>query len=213
MPWTGSRAATASAVSSTTSPATRRTLSGRGAHNRGMVVSLVPYTEQWLPAVQPWFTHPEVRRWLGGPDWPEQELRLAGNGMGEMFRGRRVLRSHSWVALDASGDAVAHLGGEVYDRWCRYDETPDGPVISDVEPGPAMGLAYVVDPGRWRRGFGRAALLAAVAAPEVSDVVVFAAGIEPGNVASRRCAESAGFRPDRPEPDWEDIIHHVRRRS
>ena len=178
-----------------------------------MVVSLVPYTEQWLPAVQPWFTDPEVRRWLGGPDWPERELRLAGSGMGEMFRGRRVLRIHSWVALDASGAAVAHLGGEVYDRWCRYAETPDGPVVSDVEPGPAMGLAYVVDPGRWRRGFGRAALLAAIAAPEVADVVVFAAGVEPDNVASRRCAESAGFRLDDPEPDWEDIIHYVHRRS
>jgi hypothetical protein len=85
--------------------------------------------------------------------------------MGEMFRGRRVLRAHSWVALDRTGAAVAHVGGEVYDRWCRdrwcrYHEGPAGPVVSDPEPGPAMGLAYVVDPRRWRRGFGRAALTA-----------------------------------------------------
>ncbi|MCA2219412.1 GNAT family N-acetyltransferase [Jidongwangia harbinensis] len=175
------------------------------------VVTLVPYTEDQLPAVRPWFTHPEVRRRLGGPDWPERELRQP-EALGEIFRGRRVLRIHSWVALDESGAAVAHLGGEVYDRWCRYAEAPDGPVVSDVEAGPAMGLAYVVDPHRWRRGFGRAALLAAVGAPEVRDVILFALGIEPDNVASRRCAESAGFRPDDPEPDWEDIVHHLLRR-
>jgi RimJ/RimL family protein N-acetyltransferase len=175
-------------------------------------VTLAPYTVDRLPAVRPWFTDPEVRRRLGGPDWPERELQLMNQGLGETFRGRRVLRTHSWVALDAAGEVVAHLGGEVYDRWCRYDETPDGPVVSDVEPGPAMGLAYVVDPGRWRRGFGRAALRAAVAAPEVADVAVFALGIETDNTASRRCAESAGFRADDAGPDWEDIVHHVLRR-
>jgi hypothetical protein len=103
-------------------------------------VTLVPYTEDWLAAVRPWFTHPEVRRRLGGPDWPERELRQPAD-LGEIFRGRRVLRVHSWVAL-----------------------------------------------------------------------ILFALGIEPDNVASRRCAESAGFVPDDPEPDWEDIVHHLLRR-
>jgi RimJ/RimL family protein N-acetyltransferase len=175
-------------------------------------VVLVPYTAAWLAAVQPWFRHPEVRHRLGGPEWPARELTQMGTGLGEMFRGRRVLRSHSWVALDGAGTAVAHLGGEVYDRWCRYHDGPDGPVITDVEPGPAMGLAYVVDPGRWRAGFGRAALTALVAAPEVADVVIFAAGIEPDNVASVRCAESAGFVPDGAGPDWEGIAHYLLRR-
>jgi RimJ/RimL family protein N-acetyltransferase len=175
-------------------------------------VTLVPYTVDWLAAVRPWFTDPEVRHRLGGPEWPERELRLMGQGLGETFRGRRVLRIHSWVALDAAGEPVAHLGGEVYDRWCRYAATPEGPSVSDVEPGPAMGLAYVVDPARWRRGYGRAALRGAVAAPEVADVALFALGIDADNTASRRCAESAGYSPDHAEPDWEDIVYHVLRR-
>jgi RimJ/RimL family protein N-acetyltransferase len=169
------------------------------------------FTEDLLTVVQPWFRHPEVARWLGGPDWLARALELQDSGIGETFRGRRVLRTHSWVAFDSSGDAVAQVGGEVYDRWCRYAETPDGPVIDAVEPGPAMGLAYVVDPRRWRQGFGTAALRAAVHAPEAADVVLFAAGIEPDNVPSARCAAAAGLSPDTETPDWEGMVYHLRR--
>jgi RimJ/RimL family protein N-acetyltransferase len=176
-------------------------------------LTLSPFTEDLLPAVRPWFHHPEVRRWLGGPEWPERELRLLGSGIGEMFRGRRVVRTHSWVAFDAAGDPVAKIGGDVFDRWCRYAETPHGPVIDAVEPGPAMGLGYVVDPRRWRQGFGLAALLALINAPAVADVALFAAGIDPGNVASARCASAAGFTPTSATPDWEDTIYYVRRRG
>ena len=176
-------------------------------------MELVPFTAAHLPVVQPWFRHPEVDRWLGGPDLPVRELERSGTGLGEMFRGRRVLREHSWVGLDDDGVPVAKIGGEVYDRWCRYDEGPGGPVIDAVEPGPAMGLAYVVDPRRWRQGFGTAALLAVMAASEVADVVLFAAGVEPGNVASVRCAAAAGLFPERAEPDWEGFVHQVRRRA
>jgi RimJ/RimL family protein N-acetyltransferase len=176
-------------------------------------VALTPFTRELLPVVQPWFHHPEVVRWLGGPEWPARGLDLAGTGLGETFRGRRVLRDHSWVALDAAGTVVASIGGEVYDRWCRYSEGPDGVRIDAVEPGPSMGLAYVVDPRRWRQGFGTAALRAVLDAPEVADVVLFAAGVEPDNVASVRCAAAAGFRPDGTVPDWEGIVHYLHRRT
>jgi RimJ/RimL family protein N-acetyltransferase len=179
----------------------------------GPVVALVPFTNELLPVVQPWFRHPEVARRLGGPEWPERELRLLDAGIGELFRGRRVLRTHSWVAVDAPGAAVAKVGGEVYDRWCWYTEGIDGPVVDRVEPGPAMGVAYVVDPRRWRLGYGAAALRAAVAAPDVADVVLFAAGIEADNLASARCARAAGLTAEISEPDWEGMIHHVLRRG
>ncbi|WP_250002657.1 GNAT family N-acetyltransferase [Actinoplanes sp. M2I2] len=154
-------------------------------------VTLVPFTAE---LVQVWFTDTEVGRWLGGPDWPARALRLRGHGIGEIYRGRRVLRDHTWVALDSHGDPVALTGGDVYD------------------PGPELGLAYVVDPARWRQGYGTATLLALIEHPAVADVAVFTAGIEPANVASSRCAAAAGFRPDDPEPDFEGIVHHVLRR-
>jgi GNAT superfamily N-acetyltransferase len=177
-----------------------------------MALVLSPFTKEHLTTVQPWFRHPEVTRWLGGPDWPARGLELQNSGIGETFRGRRVMRTHSWVGFDTSGAAVALIGGDVYDRWSRYTETPDGPVVDAIEPGPAMGMAYVVNPQRWRQGFGTAALLAAMNAPEVADVVVFAAGIEPDNIPSARCALRAGMTPDTAVPDWEGMIYHLRRR-
>ncbi|HEX8346683.1 MAG TPA: GNAT family N-acetyltransferase [Actinoplanes sp.] len=178
----------------------------------GGPVTLVPFRADLLAAVQPWFEHPEVRRRLGGPEWPARELAITEQKLGEIFRGRRVLRVHSWVALDAAGVPVAKIGGDVYDRWCRYREDPGGSVVDRVEPGPAMGLAYVVDPRRWRQGFGRATLRAVVDAPEVADVILFGAGVDHDNVASARCATSAGFVADGAEPDWESTVYHVLRR-
>jgi RimJ/RimL family protein N-acetyltransferase len=160
------------------------------------VVTLRPFTAGLLPAVQPWFHHPEVNRWLGGPDWPAAGLREAGRGIGEMFRGRRVLRTHSWAGCDAAGEVVALVGGEVYDRWRRPGD------------GPSMGLAYVVAPALWGRGVGAAALRALVTAPAVADVAVFFAGVEPANVASARCAMRAGFVLDDPEPDFEGFVFY-----
>ena len=48
---------------------------------------------------------------------------------------------------------------------------------------------------------------------EMADVRVFAAGIEPANVASVRCAMAAGMTPATTTPDDEGIIHYLRRRE
>jgi RimJ/RimL family protein N-acetyltransferase len=168
-------------------------------------VRLVPFTPELLPAVQPWFEHPEVRRRLGGPDWPVRELALLTAARDEPFRGMTVLRAHSFVALDDEGTAVAHIGGEVYDRWTDWD--PAREEVLAVHPGRAMGAAYVVDPARWGRGVGRAALRALVAAPEVADVVQFVLGIDEDNAASRAAAAAAGFVPLSERPDAEGMVY------
>ena len=168
-------------------------------------VRLVPFTPELLPAVQPWFEHPEVRRRLGGPDWPVRELALRTADREETFRGKTVLRVHSFVALDDDGAAVAHVGGDVYDRWAVWD--PAREEVLAVHPGRAMGAAYVVDPARWGQGFGRAALGALVAAPEVADVVQFVLGIDEDNAASRAAAAAAGFALLTEEPDAEGMVY------
>ncbi len=142
-----------------------------------------------------------------------RELRLMVSRLGEEYRGRKVLRTHSWVAVDDAGVPLGKVGGDVYDRWTRYDGSrPDDPAVTLAEPGPAMGLAYVVDPARWRQGLGRAVLRAVLAHPDVADVRVFAAGVDADNQASQRCAAAAGFRPDVAEPDWEDTVYYLLRR-
>jgi len=70
----------------------------------------------------------------------------------------------------------------------------------------------VVDPTARRCGYGRAMLRELLDVPELAHVKLFGAGIESGNVASIRCARSAGFDSLSSEPDWEGIIYYVKRR-
>lgn len=52
-------------------------------------ITLIPFVEDLLASVQPWFRHPEVRRRLGGPDWPARELRLLARDVGERIADER----------------------------------------------------------------------------------------------------------------------------
>ncbi len=62
-------------------------------------------------------------------------------------------------------------------------------------------------------GLVRAVLRAVLAHPDVTDVRVFAAGVDADNQASQRCAAAGGFRPDVAEPDWEDTVYYLLPRS
>jgi RimJ/RimL family protein N-acetyltransferase len=168
-------------------------------------IRLVPFEPELLLRVLPWFDHPEVQRRLGGRSWPERELALRNIAWAEEFRGRRVLRAHTYVALDDGGTPVAQIGGDVYDRWTLWNPVTERVTATDHRR--TMGAAYVVDPERWRRGYGRAALQAFVAAPELADVEQFVLGIEGDNVASLRAATAAGFAPLTTEPDAEDMLY------
>jgi len=175
--------------------------------------SLVPFTDELLPRVRPWFTDPEVRRWLGGPAWPERELRLIEQSPGEDFRGRRVLAAYSWVWLDSNGVPVAKIGGDVYDRWTRYAGERNGePLVLASIDEVTMGLTYVVDPRRRRQGFGRSAFEAMLHHPAIAKVRLFVAGIDATNTASREFASSSGFSVDDPKPDFEDTVYYFYRR-
>jgi RimJ/RimL family protein N-acetyltransferase len=162
-------------------------------------VRLTPLTAALACAVEPWFTDPEVIRWLGPPRWIHQALAVLSTPVeDELSHGRRVLGAHGWVALDATGAPVGYVGGDVYDRWHH------GTVTDDV---PSMGLAFVIDPARRRQGWGLALLEAVLAHPELTRVAVFFAGIEPGNTASSALAARAGFLPVDEQPDEEGIVY------
>jgi RimJ/RimL family protein N-acetyltransferase len=168
-------------------------------------VRLVPFSPAYLPAVLPWFDHPEVQHRLGGRDWPERELALRRAGPHEEFRGRRVLRGQTFVALDADGRPVAQIGGDVYDRWTVWDPATER--VAAVDPRRTMGSAFVVDPARWGQGYGRATLIGLLGAPETADVEQFVLGIDADNAASLRAAASAGFVPLSPDPDAEGMVY------
>jgi RimJ/RimL family protein N-acetyltransferase len=166
---------------------------------------LVPFEPELLLRVLPWFDHPVVQRRLGGRSWPERELALRNAARGEQFRGRTVLRAHSFVALDPGGAPVAQIGGDVYDRWTQWDPAAGRVIRTDQRR--TMGAAYVVDPARWRRGYGTATLRALTTATALADVEQFVLGIEPDNTASLRTAAAAGFCPLTTEPDAEAMLY------
>ncbi|MGY1780748.1 GNAT family N-acetyltransferase [Geodermatophilus sp. SYSU D01036] len=171
---------------------------------------LVRFEPEHLPAVTPWFDDEATRRRLGGREWPVREMALRSTRWTDEFRGRRLLRSHSFVALDDAGRPLAQIGGDVYDRWTTWDPVAERVLATDGRR--TMGVAYVVDPACRGRGHGSAALRALVAAPETADVEQFVLGIEPDNAASLRVAAAAGFTPLTTEPDAEDMVYLHRER-
>jgi RimJ/RimL family protein N-acetyltransferase len=116
-----------------------------------------------------------------------------------------VLRAHTFLALDPEARPVAYVGGDVYDRWTFWD--PGTEEVKATDPRRTMGSAYVVDPARWGRGFGRATLRALVGAAETADVEQFVLGIDADNPASLRTAAAAGFVPLTTEPDADDTVY------
>jgi RimJ/RimL family protein N-acetyltransferase len=170
-------------------------------------LQLRPFRKDQLPLVAPWFADPETQRWLGGTDWPQQMLERVNKPLGE-FRGAREIGRYRWLAwLD--GSAVGYVDCGTYDRWTTWEGGAGGRGLTDTIVIPAGSIGYVVDPDRRRQGLGAAMIAAMMSEPELSQIGLFAAGIEPANTASVRCLLKAGFEPLNSEPDWEGIVYYV----
>jgi GNAT superfamily N-acetyltransferase len=157
---------------------------------------LVPPTPAMVESALPWFDHPQVAHTLGGRDWLPRMLDVVARGGGEVVRGHLVLRCHAWFGVDAAGE-VGFVGGDVY---------------SDGDGRRTMGLAFVVDPRRWREGRGSALLRAATSAPETLDVEEFFCGVPAGNRPAHACCRTAGFVADQGFTDAGLVYHRLRRR-
>lgn len=164
-----------------------------------------------LDLVVPWFEDAETRQWLGGPDWPARDLDLLDRPLSE-FRGAMETARYSLVAwLDET--PIGLISGTTTDRWTTWEGGPNGRGVIDVIEGPAVGFTVVVAPRLRNRGFGPAVIEAFIDRPELADVRVFGAGVEPGNLASRRCLEKAGFSLADQTPDWEGFFYYLRYRT
>ena len=51
-------------------------------------------------------------------------------------------------------------------------------------------------------------IAAMIARPELRDVELFEAGVEPQNIASRHCLEAGSFEPGSARPDVEGMLYY-----
>jgi GNAT superfamily N-acetyltransferase len=172
------------------------------------IVSLRPLTRTDLAAITPCFEDHDTRRYLGGPDWPAAMLDDGEHAVGESFRGATQTAAHQYLA-EVAGRAVGYIDCGTFDRATVYGgEGPDGPIITESIEVPTGSIAFAVDPALRRRGVGRVMIAALLARPELAFVALFEAGIEPENVACRRCLERAGFYVHSPDPDYEGMLYY-----
>lgn len=105
-------------------------------------------------------------------------------GMGELYGGV--------VTIADKIDQMRHWG-EGIDAWTARDAGRlVGLLTADVAGDQLTVYDFFVDPGRRRRGIGRALLAAALATPGVRQA---AAEVNMANVASRALFEAFGFAP------------------
>ncbi|HZU75023.1 MAG TPA: GNAT family N-acetyltransferase [Acidimicrobiales bacterium] len=163
-----------------------------------------------LPLIQGWFHDEATRRFLGGPGWPALMFDLLERPLGE-FRGMRETGRHRWLAWD-DGRAVGWIDSGTYDRWATWEGGAGGRGVVSSIAVPSACLGYVVDPALRGQGYATSMIEAVLERPELSEIELFVAGIQPENVASVRAATSAGFVPLDPEPDWEGFVYWARHR-
>jgi RimJ/RimL family protein N-acetyltransferase len=161
-----------------------------------------------LAIVDPWFLDADTRRFLGGPDWPAAMLERDRRNIGETFRGAVQTGAYRYLA-STDGQPFGYVDCGTFDRCTVYgDEGPPGPIIIETIDVPTGSIAFAVDPSRRRRRLGRAMIAALLRRPELGCVQLFEAGVEPENVASRRCLEAAGFNPRSERPDFEGMLYY-----
>ena len=173
-------------------------------------VVLRPLEAEQLPLVEPWFGEVETNRWLGGPQWPAQMLELASRPLGE-FRGAQETGNYRWLAWDL-GRAIGYIDCGTFDRWTTWNGDGNAPGVTDTIHVPSGSIAFVVDPVMRGSGYATAMLFGLVGLPELAEIDLFGAGVEPANRASIRSLKKAGFSPLDETPDFEGFVYFVWRR-
>jgi RimJ/RimL family protein N-acetyltransferase len=171
---------------------------------------LQPFDREQLRQVESWFDDPDTERWLGGPGWPRLVLDLADRPLGE-HRGAIETGRYGWTAWDRE-NLTGYIDCGTTDRWTTWEGGPNGRGVIATFPVASSNLDDVVEPALRRRGYGTAMIAALLTLPDLAHIELFAAGVEPDNVASVRCLRAAGFEAPESQPDWEGIVYYLRRR-
>jgi RimJ/RimL family protein N-acetyltransferase len=172
------------------------------------IITLRPLTSADLAAITPWFEDPATRRSLGGPDWPAAMLAHAERSVGTVFRGATQTGAGHYLAL-AAGAPVGYIDCGTFDRCTVYGgEGPDGPIILETIAVAAGSIAFVIDPAHRREGLATSMIQALTRHPDLAEVELLEAGVEPENHGARGALDAAGFCLASPTPDCEGMLYY-----
>lgn len=82
-----------------------------------------------------------------------------------------------------------------------------GAVFMQIEPGEPQGFVVLVKPELRSQGYGRSIIRQLMA--QAQGIGEWKVGIEPDNIASRRCHEAAGFVPQSGVADNEGFMQYI----
>jgi RimJ/RimL family protein N-acetyltransferase len=183
------------------------------ASNQAERIVLRTFAGADLATVEPWFGDPDTERYLGGPQWPAAMLERVGRAVGKEFRGAIQTGAYRYLA-EARGRPVGYADCGTFDRYTVWaGERPVRAVITDSVEIATGAIAFVIAPQLRRQGLGRAVVRALMRRPELRFVELFEAGVDPENVASRRCLEAAGFQLRAADPDAEGMVYYLAGRA
>lgn len=135
-------------------------------------------------------------------------LELGEGLVGQEFRGAIQTGAYRYLA-HADGGPVGYVDCGAFNRCTVYaGRGPDGPIVTESIEVATGSITCAIDPNFRSRGLGRAMIRALIRRPELGFVELFEAGVEPANVASRRCLEAVGFGLRSEQPDFEGMLYY-----
>jgi len=176
-----------------------------------MNIHLKPFDKQQAEIIAPWFDDPETSKWLGGRDWIKNIFRLLSEPVGTEFRGAHRLACYAYVAYGGQSP-IGFIDASVTDKYVEYGGESDGqPIYLSSEDKITCAISFAVNPTERQKGYGTAILHALIDQPELKNVKIFEAGVEPENTGSIRTLEATGFTSNY-ESDFEGMYYFFLRR-
>ena len=174
-------------------------------------LSFKPFNKETAEGIRPWFNDPDTKKWLGDSSWVDMELKQQSESIGTEFRGAKTIARYGWVVYD-DDKAIGYIDGGISNRYVKYGGEVNGkPVYLEVEDKLTSAISYAICPDERRKGYASQLINQLLTRPELEQVEIFLAGVEPENIGSIKALEKAGFKSDH-KPDFEDMYYFFLRR-
>ncbi|MCA9348922.1 GNAT family N-acetyltransferase [Candidatus Saccharibacteria bacterium] len=171
------------------------------------MIELRPYQSEDLAKISNWYSDSQTRKWLGDKTWLDNVERLLSEPVGTEFRGAKRISYHPYIVTEDE-KAVGFIDAGISDKYVVWgiDASGEQGVLS-AEDVLTAGITFMVDPAQRGKGLAAKMLRNLLDMPELANVVVFEAGVEPDNQASVKSLMKAGFEPEG-EVDFEGMQYY-----